>query len=188
MKNLKVLLLMVMASLLLLTTGCQSLSDILGLGNGGDKEPIEIDKDVDVVVEENAPGDWSEPNEPVSSQDTWEPIAGVTLPSIYFSYDKEVLGTSEKRKLDQLGNYLKTNNGVGLIIEGHCDERGGIEYNRSLGEKRALTVKNYLVSVGVSADKIQTISYGEEKPAVTGTGESVFAKNRRADLVAAKIK
>ena len=187
MKILKVLLLMAMTSLILLTTGCQSFYDMVGLGNGGDETPIEID-DVDIVIDEDAPGPWGESNEAVTSQDTWEPIAGVTLPSIYFSYDREALGTSEKRKLDQVGNYLKTNNGVGLIIEGNCDERGGTEYNRSLGEKRALTVKNYLISIGVSADKMQTISYGEEKPAVTGTGESVFAKNRRADLIAAKIK
>ena len=93
MKNLKVLLLMVMASLLLLTTGCQSLSDILGLGNGGDEEPIEIDNDVDVIVDENATGDWSEPNEPVSSQDTWEPIAGVTFTfNIFFRTIKRFWG------------------------------------------------------------------------------------------------
>lgn len=187
MKIFKDLLLIAMTSLLLLTTGCQSFYDMVGLGNGGDEAPIEIDE-VDIVVDEDAPGPWSEPNEAVTSGNDWAPIAGVVLPSIYFSYDREVLGTSEKRKLDQVGNYLKTNNGVGLIIEGNCDERGGTEYNRSLGEKRALTVKSYLVSIGVSADKIQTISYGEEKPAVTGTGENVFAKNRRADLIAAKIK
>jgi peptidoglycan-associated lipoprotein len=63
-----------------------------------------------------------------------------------------------------------------------------MEYNRSLGERRAIAVKDYLISLGISGDRLQTISYGEENPAVSGTGERVWAKNRRADLVPAKMK
>jgi peptidoglycan-associated lipoprotein len=68
-------------------------------------------------------------------------------------------------------------------IEGHCDERGTREYNLALGEKRANVVMSYLSALGVDATRLQTTSYGKERPAVTGTGEEIWAKNRRAVLV-----
>ena len=69
-----------------------------------------------------------------------------------------------------------------MVVEGNCDERGSNEYNMSLGENRALAVRSHLVNLGISADRIQTRSYGEEKPAVTGTGEEVWHLNRRCEF------
>ena len=75
---------------------------------------------------------------------------------------------------------LKAASGVKIVVEGHCDERGTNEYNLGLGERRANSVKNYLVSLGVSASRIRTISYGEEKPFAAGHDESAWKLNRRA--------
>ena len=69
-----------------------------------------------------------------------------------------------------------------VLIEGHCDERGTDEYNLALGERRALAVRRYLVALGISADRLHTISYGEEKPAVLGSDEAAWSKNRRAEF------
>jgi len=77
---------------------------------------------------------------------------------------------------------LKDNPNVMVRIEGHCDERGTIEYNLSLGEKRAASAKKYMTDMGIDAGRIQTISYGKERPAVTGSNESAWAKNRRDEF------
>ena len=78
--------------------------------------------------------------------------------------------------------HLKDNSDRVVVIEGNCDERGSAEYNLSLGENRAIIVRNYLVQSEIAADRIQTRSYGEEKPAVDGHDESAWAKNRRAEF------
>jgi peptidoglycan-associated lipoprotein len=85
--------------------------------------------------------------------------------------------------LNALGDQLKANKSAVAQIEGHCDERGSIEYNLALGDKRAQSVKNYLVQLGVETARITTVSYGEEKPAAEGHDESTWSKNRRAEFV-----
>jgi len=117
-----------------------------------------------------------------------EPIPGLNFPTIYFAYDQDQVGASERVKLEKVADYMTKYAGVGVIIEGHCDERGSAEYNRALGERRALSVKQYLVGLGVPDARLKTISYGEERPAVTGTGPAVFTKNRRAELVPVRMK
>jgi peptidoglycan-associated lipoprotein len=108
----------------------------------------------------------------------WEGVA------VYFSYDRSTIGTSERAKVEALAKYLLENIQYHVIVEGHCDERGSDEYNRALGERRALAVKDYLVNLGVGGDRIETVSYGEEKPAVPdATTDSQHAKNRRAEFV-----
>ena len=77
--------------------------------------------------------------------------------------------------------------GIGLIIEGHCDERGSAEFNRALGERRALSVKDYLISTGVPASRLKTISFGEERPVASGAGAEVLSQNRRAELIPANM-
>ena len=81
-------------------------------------------------------------------------------------------------KIKLLG--LKQYSDVSVIIEGHCDERGTREYNLALGEKRAQSVKNYLINLGISADRVSTISYGKERPAVVGSNDGAWAQNRRS--------
>ncbi|MFA5204235.1 MAG: OmpA family protein [Lentisphaeria bacterium] len=103
---------------------------------------------------------------------------------VYFAFDSSAVGDSEKAKVEAVAQYMKDNPEYVVVIEGHCDERGTAEYNRGLGERRALAVREYLVSLGVEDGKLETISYGLEKPAVAGaTSEEQHAKNRRCEFV-----
>ena len=174
---------------LFMGTGCQVVKDMFGMGAPEDEEAIQVPPNVNVTEDPSMPDkDWTEPGEGVGERPgEWKKLA-FKLPVIHFSYDKFTLGARERNILDQVAEYMTKNPGLGIIVEGNCDDRGSNEYNRALGERRALAVKDYLVSKGISEDRIQTISYGEERPAVKGAGESVWTKNRRAELVLAKMK
>ena len=114
--------------------------------------------------------------------------AGQAIPelaTIYFGYDSFSLDGSAKAALKANADWLKSNSGRSVQVEGHCDERGTEEYNLALGERRAAAVKDHLVSLGVPASQVSTISYGEERPAVQGGDESAWSKNRRASFVSA---
>ena len=99
----------------------------------------------------------------------------------YFDFDQSTLKSSTRADLDAAADYLKTTSGS-IRLEGHADERGSREYNLALGERRAKAVANYLAIQGVDRSRFDIISYGEEKPARLGSGESSWSKNRRAEL------
>lgn len=103
--------------------------------------------------------------------------------TIFFAYDDYSLSTEAQSELARIGEYLKTNPNAVVQVEGHCDERGTVEYNLALGERRAQSVKSFLVNLGVTDQRLTTISYGEEKPAMEGHDESAWSKNRRAGFV-----
>jgi len=102
---------------------------------------------------------------------------------VLFGYDSADLNDETKKILDTQVSWLKSDAGIKITIEGHCDERGTREYNIALGEKRANAAKKYLTSNGVDAVRIKIISYGKERPAFFGTSEEILAKNRRAVTV-----
>ncbi len=103
---------------------------------------------------------------------------------VYFAYDRSTIGVSEQHKVEALANHLRSNPNYYVIIEGHCDERGSDEYNRALGERRALAVHDFLVTLGIDASRIRTLSYGEERPVVANaTSEEQHARNRRAEFI-----
>ncbi|MDD3117881.1 MAG: peptidoglycan-associated lipoprotein Pal [Victivallales bacterium] len=118
----------------------------------------------------------------------WPLIPGLDFPTIYFAYDQESIAASERPKLEQTADYLNKNTSVGLVVEGNCDERGSAEYNRALGERRALAIKQYLTGLGVAENRIKTISYGEERPADASHTPEAYAKNRRGELHGAQIR
>jgi peptidoglycan-associated lipoprotein len=101
---------------------------------------------------------------------------------LYFDFDKSELRADVRASLDERAEALQSKSGV-LRLEGHADERGTREYNMALGERRAKAVANYLSSQGVPASQIETVSYGEEKPAMLGGGSDAMAKNRRVELI-----
>ena len=101
---------------------------------------------------------------------------------IYFGYDSSMLPPEEMAKIDAAIDYLNRNPNFLLIIEGHCDERGSNEYNIGLGEQRALSVRGYMVNAGISPDRVQSRSFGEERPAVAGHDESAWRMNRRGEF------
>ena len=115
-------------------------------------------------------------------EDTLQAVQGVKFAPVYFALDSYVLTPAEVSKVGQVAQHLQLNTGHVLVIEGHCDERGSNEYNLSLGENRALSVRTRLIELGIAADRIQTRSYGEEKPAVAGAGEAAWSLNRRAEF------
>ena len=102
---------------------------------------------------------------------------------VYFDYDSSQVADTERSKIEMVSEQLKQNNSSAVIIEGNCDERGSNEYNLALGERRAQAIRDYLASLGIGADRIQTKSYGEEKPVNTGHDEEAWAANRRGDFV-----
>jgi peptidoglycan-associated lipoprotein len=104
------------------------------------------------------------------------------LQTIHFGYDAYTLDDTAKGILDSNAQILKDHGSLKIQIEGHCDQRGGIQYNIALGEKRANTVKHYLEGKGTGKDRVTTISFGKERPVDTGTTDEAYAKNRRANF------
>lgn len=102
---------------------------------------------------------------------------------VFFAYDSAVLSSEGQQALERQAAWLKQYATVGVTIEGHCDERGTREYNLALGERRAAAVKKYLVGLGIAANRVSTISYGKERPAVVGDDESAWSQNRRGVTV-----
>ena len=122
--------------------------------------------------------------------DGWVPVDPknrLNMPVIYFAYDSDVLVPSETANLDKIAAYLNQHQALGLVIEGHCDSRGTAEYNRALGERRANAIRAYLAKQGVADARMKTVSYGMDKPAVSGSGESVWRQNRRGVPVPMQI-
>jgi peptidoglycan-associated lipoprotein len=118
-----------------------------------------------------------------------DPLAGLSsaelesrglLADIHFDYDAADLRDADKSVLSQNAEFLKSHDYIKVTVQGHCDERGTVEYNLALGEKRARNAYDYLVSLGVAADRLKTVSYGKEIPLCQESGESCWARNRRA--------
>ena len=105
------------------------------------------------------------------------------LQTVYFAFDSSNLDREAKQTLDANAEYLKANQNVDVQVEGHTDERGGRQYNLALGERRAKSVRDYLVALGVKAQRLSTISYGSERPKAEGSDETSWAQNRRANFV-----
>ena len=105
------------------------------------------------------------------------------LQTVYFEYDSTDLSDSARRILRNNADWLKAHADVSVLVEGNCDERGTIEYNLALGQRRADAVRGYLTSLGLTRSRARIITYGEERPIDSGHNESAWAKNRRAAFV-----
>lgn len=104
------------------------------------------------------------------------------LQTVYFDFDRADIRPEMRTVLQRNAEWLRRHPRVKMSIEGNCDERGTEEYNMALGQRRAEAVKSYLVSLGISSNRLSTISYGEERPADPGHNEAAWAKNRRAEF------
>ncbi len=111
------------------------------------------------------------------------PTVADQLKDVFYDYDAAALSSEAQASLDGNGKVLLDNADVSVQIEGHCDERGTVEYNLSLGDRRAQSARDYLVRYGVPAGRVSTVSYGEERPFATGGDEAAWAQNRRAHFV-----
>jgi peptidoglycan-associated lipoprotein len=114
---------------------------------------------------------WAEDREKLKAQ------------TVYFDFDSTVVKSSEKAKVDAVAAFLKSGGLAAVKVEGHCDERGTEEYNRSLGERRALALREALIAAGIAPDRVDTISFGEDKPATSGHDEAAYKQNRRGEFV-----
>ena len=101
---------------------------------------------------------------------------------VYFAYDAFSIPQDQMANIDTVAEFLRINPVIVLVVEGNCDERGTNEYNISLGERRALAVREQLIALGVDGARVQTVSYGEERPSDAGHDENAWVKNRRADF------
>lgn len=105
------------------------------------------------------------------------------LRTVYFGFNSSRVSSSTRDALTQNAEFLKENEDTQIQVEGHCDERGGVEYNLALGERRAQAVKQYLMTLGVAESRISTVSYGKERPVAFGHEEESWSQNRRANFV-----
>ncbi len=161
------------AAALLCMTGCQS-DDAFDEGN-----PYEDGTQIQDV------NGWDNAGENAMPGASFADLPRVDVPGIqpvYFGYNNYQIPETEYPKIDTVADVLNRDDSIVLIVEGHCDERGTNEYNMSLGDYRAQTLRSHLINLGISADRIQTQSYGEEKPAVQGSGEEVWSQNRRGEF------
>ena len=176
MKQYKIWLPIIMACLVLAATnGCtKKPSAPKGLGPDGDR--LGVIGSEDFYDGENLPGRPDENGRNIADgQSPFEPV--------YFEYDSSQIGESEHVKIDQVAEYLGKGQDVGIIVEGHTDERGSREYNVALGERRALAVRAYLIGLGIDGNRIQTKSYGEENPVAFGHDEASWSLNRRGEFI-----
>lgn len=114
---------------------------------------------------------------------TEEDMFGQTVKDIYFEYDKSDVRGDQQAAIQADAQFLSQHSNINFTVEGHCDERGSTEYNLALGDQRASSVKNALVTAGVSASRVKTISYGKEKPFCMESNESCYQQNRRGHFV-----
>jgi peptidoglycan-associated lipoprotein len=123
------------------------------------------------------------PNDAISSASLDDLNRNSPLKPVFFDYDSSDLTPVGQKALDDDAALMKRYPSWAITIEGHCDERGSAEYNLALGERRAVAARAYLVSLGISADRLRTVSYGKEFPFDPGHGEAAYTKNRRAHFV-----
>lgn len=121
-------------------------------------------------------------NGDVKSKFDQEFVAG-GFDKVYFDYDSAAIRNDAEGTLNKFSDFAKANDVKGVTLEGHADERGTREYNLALGDRRAVSMKKYLIGTGLAAEQLTTISYGKERPAVDGHDEAAWAKNRRGVIV-----
>lgn len=126
-----------------------------------------------------ADGSGSGPATPGTQEDLSQNVGD----RVFFDYDSSSLSSEAQSTLAKQAEWLKQYGSINITVEGHADERGTREYNIALGERRASVTKRYLVSQGIPANRISTISYGKERPAVIGSDDASWAQNRRAVTV-----
>lgn len=155
-------------------------------GCGKDSANVEqefFEKPVETQVPDQDITYQVEPEAPPEVVETPEVVEKLEFETVYFDFDAHTLTDSAREILAAHARKLKDNPNVNLLIEGHCDERGTVEYNLALGDKRAHTVKSYMANFGIEGKRLSTISYGKERPADTEHSEAAWAKNRRAQFV-----
>ena len=145
--------------------------------------PVVVDRSADAPKTNVADPRDVRPVETGSVDPLNDPQGTLAKRSVYFDYDSYVVRDDGKQVVESHSGYLNKNKGRKILIQGNTDERGGTEYNLALGQKRAEAVRKSMAALGVDESQMEAVSLGEEKPKAMGTGEAVWAENRRADIV-----
>jgi len=184
-------------ALALAVTGCKYDNADEGVADGGTQEVVSDVTDdsmnansSDISTDENANAaanademDLSAATGlPFDQDPNYARCTDVDFAPVYFGFDASQLAPAELAKIEAVAQHLQAKPNRVVIIEGNCDERGSNEYNLSLGDLRAIAIRDYLVTLGIDAKRIQSKSYGEEKPAVSGHNEGAWSKNRRGEF------
>ena len=160
-----------------LMTACASNGD---LAEGEETQPL------DAAVEENVETKGVEAQavagEQIDAAATEAQAALMETTVFYFDFDNTTIKSDSKNALIAHSQYLAANSSARVVLEGHADERGTVEYNLALGERRALSVSRFLQANGTAASQIETVSFGEERPALMGHSDSSWSKNRRVEI------
>ena len=135
--------------------------------------PVDSGPDVQPIGNDNTTGSEFEASDPVTGE-------GGPLEDIHFPFDQATLTDEARGTLEKHALWLQNHREAKVVVEGHCDERGTAEYNLALGDKRARAARDYLLSLGVAADRLTGVSYGKEKPLDPASSEEAWGKNRRA--------
>ena len=168
----------------MVTTGCR----YDNVGGEGDDAALngaggsDLGSDVDDVDVAGQSGSLDAIAEGGRFEDLYTRCTDVSFAPVYFGFDSTVVPQGELGKIDAVAQHLADRSDRVVVVEGHCDERGSNEYNLALGENRSTIIRNYLVQSGIAADRIQTRSYGEEKPSAEGHDESAWSVNRRGEF------
>src|SRR5882724_4257923 len=188
--NKAIKLLVLGVSLSLAVAGCKTkhpdvtkLPDKGGMTGSTSRNPSESGKldSGDLAKAESGPGGG--PTAEFNPDDFNQDRAALAAQTVHFDFDSSVVKAGERPNVEAVAAALKSDNAAKLLIEGHCDERGTEEYNRSLGERRALALRESLATLGVDPMRVKTISYGEDKPVDPGHDESAWRKNRRGEFI-----
>jgi peptidoglycan-associated lipoprotein len=178
---------LLVATVAMLGSGCQTIRDLCGpckkkaeaaaAAAASNMPPVVVDV-----------SDMLDSNEVATAQtgvpfDQLPVDANAKLASVLFAYDSAMLSTKEQTKIEQAGQYLLDHPDRVMHVDGHCDERGSNEYNLSLGEQRAQSVRKFLIDLGIDGTRIQTRSFGKEKPLDPAHNEEAWTKNRRGEFV-----
>ena len=163
--------LVAVAAASLVFAGCGGKKDDVTMGGHAGKSGSEMSSDMNGA------------NGSDSTSSAGNLVAKPATNSVYFAFNSAEVNSSGKTVLAEYAAWLKANKDVKITVEGNCDERGSREYNLALGEERAKAVKAELVANGVSPMRIDTVSFGEERPVCTRSGEACWAQNRHGDIV-----
>jgi len=126
------------------------------------------------------------PPAPAAHVPTMQELFDQEVKDAYFDYDKADIRSDARDALSQTAQFLRSYPQLKIVVEGHCDERGSTEYNLALGDRRAAAAKQFLVSLGIPADRLETVSYGKERPFCSASTEQCWQQNRRAHFVMGK--
>ena len=162
-----------------LMTACASNGD---LEEGSENQPLEAAQETQETVETQAVEAEKIAMEQAGAAEKAAQAALMEATVFYFDFDNTTIKADSKNALIAHSQYLAVNSSARVVLEGHADERGTVEYNLALGERRALSVSRFLQANGTSASQIETVSFGEERPALMGHSDASWSKNRRVEI------